>query len=112
MTQEQQALAVVCPACRAGVGERCLRLRAIGMSRVVTRHRIMHPHAIRIAKAKQGADQMVVWQAPSGLCHLNQRCTGAAPAGRMRETFVSEAQFAGLARCRCLQRFRAERGIR
>jgi hypothetical protein len=106
MTSEELAFTVSCPSCRAGVGERCLRLTPGSLRRVVSRQRILHPHAIRIAKAKQRADQMIVWQAPSGTCHLNQRCTGAASPSRMREIFVSEAEFAGLARCRCLQRFR------
>lgn len=56
MTQEKLALTVVCPACRAGTGEQCLRLRAIGASRVRTRYRILHPHAIRIAKAKKSGE--------------------------------------------------------
>jgi len=53
VTSEKLALTVVCPVCRAGFGERCRRLRAIGAARVVSRHRTLHPHAPRIAKAKK-----------------------------------------------------------
>jgi len=106
VSREELALTVACPECRAGTAEKCRRLKAIGMSRVATRDRILHPHAVRIAKARQGADQMTVWRAPSGLCHLHRGCTGGAGASRMTEVFVSEAQFAGLPRCRCLSRFK------
>jgi hypothetical protein len=59
MNREEQALAIPCPDCRAGAGERCRRLRAIGLSRVPGRKRIMHPHAARVALARQ--QSQVAW---------------------------------------------------
>jgi hypothetical protein len=47
--REAAALTVVCPLCRAGVGQRCLKQTAT--NNYWDRHPTKHPHAVRIEKA-------------------------------------------------------------
>jgi len=48
---EELALKIVCPLCRAGVGERCLKQSST--NNYWDKHRMKHPHRARIAKWRE-----------------------------------------------------------